>query len=85
MLLTDVFVCTGVEPPITLLNQYACPNYSFLPFLLRDCSIFMGPPKKKKSEVSTIFSNLTLLTPWVIFHASKDFYLYYPTTPKIKI
>lgn len=68
MLLTDVFVCTGVEPPIFLLNQYACPNYSFLPFPAQKCSIFMGPPKKKKkSEVSTIFSNLTLLTPWVIF------------------
>ena len=68
MLLTDVFVCTGVEPPIFLLNQYACPISLFSPSLLRNAAYSWGhQKKKKKSEVSTIFSNLTLLTPWAIF------------------
>ena len=48
MLLTDVFVCTGVEPPIFLLNQYACPISLFSPTLLRNAAYSWGHQKKKK-------------------------------------
>lgn len=87
MLLTDVFVCTGVEPPIFLLNQYACPSYSFLPFPAQKCSIFMGPPKKKKKKIRSFHYILQPDPPYSMgyfFMLPKTFIFITPPPPKLR-
>lgn len=85
MLLTDVFVCTGVEPRIFLLNQYACPYYSFLPFSAQKCSIFMGPSKKKK--IRSFYYILQPDPPYSMgyfFMLPKTFIFITPPPPKLR-
>lgn len=85
MLLTNVFVCTGVEPPIFLLNQYACPNYSFPPFSAQKYSIFMRPPKKKKIRNFYYVLQPDLPSPMgYFFMLPKTFIFLTPPPPKLR-